>query len=149
METSYMIQGLLCMRQYLDSSTPWRKNQRIDRINNLFNSVEFDWFTNGEKTLYWGWSPDFGYNLKIQGYNETLITYLIAASSPTHSITTDTYIIGYANNGGIKNGKNVLWLSFATGRRLRRPFVFYPVFFFRTRSSDISRISTLITGNRM
>lgn len=104
-ETSYMLQGLLCMRQYLNSSTPSEKSI-IDRINSLFNSVEFDWFTNNEKSLYWGWSPDFGYNLKIQGYNETLITYLIAASSPTHSITKDTYIIGYANNGGIRNGKS-------------------------------------------
>jgi len=104
-ETSYMIQGLLCMRQYLNPAVTAEKAE-IDRINNLFNSVEFDWFTNGEKTLYWEWSPDFGYNLKIQGYNETLITYITAASSPTHSITADVYETGYANNGGIKNGRS-------------------------------------------
>ncbi len=104
-ETSYMIQGLLCMRQYLDSTITAEKTE-IVRINNLYKSVEFDWFTNGEKTLYWEWSPDYGYNLKIEGYNETLITYLIAASSPTHSITADTYTMGYANNGGIKNGNS-------------------------------------------
>jgi hypothetical protein len=103
-ETSYMIQGLLCMRQYLNSAVAAEKSE-IDRINNLYNSVEFDWFTNGQKTLYWEWSPDFGYNLKIQGYNETLITYLTAASSPTHTITADVYTNGYANNGGIKNGR--------------------------------------------
>jgi hypothetical protein len=104
-ETSFMIQGLLAMRQYLDSSVP-AENKEINRINILFNEVEFDWFTNGEKTLYWEWSPDFGYNLKIQGYNETLITYLIAASSSAHSIAADVYYTGYANNGGIKNGKS-------------------------------------------
>lgn len=104
-ETSYMIEGLLCMRQYLDSTVPAEKTE-IDRINNLYSSIEFDWFTNGEKTLYWEWSPDYGYNLKIQGYNETLITYLIAASSPTHSITEDVYTKGYANNGGIRNGRS-------------------------------------------
>ena len=104
-ETSYMIQGLLCMRQYLNSAATAEKAE-IDRINNLYNSVEFDWFTNGEKTLYWEWSPDFGYNLKIQGYNETLITYLTAASSPTHAISADVYTNGYANNGGIKNGRS-------------------------------------------
>ena len=103
-ETSYMIQGLLSIRQYLDS-TVTTENTEIRRINNLVNSVEYDWFTNGEKTLYWTWSPDYGYNLKIQGYNETLITYVLAASSYTHSITADTYTLGYANNGGIKNGK--------------------------------------------
>jgi hypothetical protein len=104
-ETSYLLQGLLAMRQYLDSAIT-EENTEIQRINNLFNTVEFDWFTNGEKTLYWTWSPDFGYNLKIQGYNETLITYVLAASSPAHSITADAYTTGYANNGGIKNGRS-------------------------------------------
>jgi Uncharacterized protein conserved in bacteria len=104
-ETSYMIQGLICMRQYLNSSVTAEKSE-IDRINNLYSSIEFDWFTNGQKTLYWEWSPDFGYNLKVQGYNETLITYLTAASSPTHTITADVYTNGYANNGGIKNGRS-------------------------------------------
>lgn len=102
-ETSYMIQGLLTMRQYLDSTVAVEKTE-IQRINNLYQAVEFDWYTNGEKTLYWEWSPDYGYNLKIQGYNETLITYVTAAASPTHSISADTYTTGYANNGGIKNG---------------------------------------------
>ncbi|MDP4223162.1 MAG: glucoamylase family protein [Bacteroidota bacterium] len=104
-ETSYMMQGLLAMRQYLDTAVSV-ENTQIKRINALFSSVEFDWFTNGEKTLYWTWSPDFGYNLKIRGYNETLITYIIAASSPSHSISADTYTIGYANNGSIKNGRS-------------------------------------------
>lgn len=104
-ETSYMIQGLLCMRQYLDSTVALEKTE-INRINNLNNSVEFDWFTNAEKTLYWAWSPDYGYNLKIRGYNETLITYVMAASSPTHSIAADVYTNGYANNGGIRNGRS-------------------------------------------
>jgi hypothetical protein len=104
-ETSFMLQGLLTMRQYLDS-TVFAENNDIHRINSLFKGVEFDWFTNGQKTLYWTWSPDYGYNLKIQGYNETLITYILAASSPTHTITADTYTSGYANKGGIINGKS-------------------------------------------
>jgi hypothetical protein len=104
-ETSFMVQGLLCMRQYLNINVSAEKN-KIDRINSLYNSIEFDWFTNSEKTLYWAWSPNYGYNLKIQGYNETLITYVIAASSQTHSVAADVYTQGYANNGGIKNGKS-------------------------------------------
>jgi len=122
-ETSYMIQGLLCMRQYLDSSVVAEKTEII-RINNLFHSVEFDWFTNGQKTLYWEWSPDFGYNLKVQGYNETLITYVIAASSPTHSITADTYTTGYANNGGIKNGRSYYGYILPLGQDYGGPLFF-------------------------
>ncbi len=122
-ETSYMIEGLLCMRQYLDSTVVAEKTE-INRINNLYKSVEFDWYTNGEKTLYWEWSPDYGYNLKIQGYNETLITYVIAASSPTHTITPDVYTNGYANNGGIKNGKSYYGYVLPLGQDYGGPLFF-------------------------
>lgn len=122
-ETSYMIQGLLAMRQYLDSTNVMEKTE-IQRINVLFDSVEFDWFTNGEKTLYWTWSPDYGYNLKIQGYNETLITYILAASSPSYSITKDTYTTGYANNGGIRNGRSYYGYVLPLGQDYGGPLFF-------------------------
>ena len=122
-ETSYMIQGLLCMRQYLDSTVVAEKTE-IDRINNLYKAVESDWYTNSDKTLYWEWSPDYGYNLKIQGYNETLITYVIAASSPTHSIAADVYTEGYANNGGIRNGKSYYGYVLPLGQDYGGPLFF-------------------------
>jgi hypothetical protein len=122
-ETSLMIEGLLCIRQYLDSTIASEKTE-INRINNLFNSIEFDWFTNGEKTLYWGWSPNYGYNLKIQGYNETLITYILAASSVTHPISTDSYTIGYANNGGIRNGRSYYGYTLPLGPDYGGPLFF-------------------------
>ncbi|MEZ4829233.1 MAG: glucoamylase family protein [Bacteroidia bacterium] len=43
-------------------------------------------------------------NHKIIGYNEALITYIMAAGSPTHSITPDVYHQGWAQNGNIANG---------------------------------------------
>ena len=104
-ETSYLMEGLLTMKHYLNPAVT-EENSEINRINALFNSVEFDWYTNGEKTLYWLWSPDHGYTLKIQGYNETLIAYVLAASSPTHSIGADVYTMGYAANGAILNGRS-------------------------------------------
>ncbi len=122
-ETSFMIMGLLTMRQYLDSTVP-AENTEIQRINNLYESVEFDWYTNGEKTLYWLWSPNNGYILKIQGYNETLITYIIAASSPAHTISMDTYTTGYANNGGIKNGKSFYGYLLPLGQDYGGPLFF-------------------------
>jgi len=122
-ETSYMIQGLLCMRQYLNSTVAAEKTE-IDRINYLFNAIEFDWFTNNQKTLYWTWSPEYGYNQKIQGYNETLITYIIAASSPTHTITADVYTQGYANSGGIKNGKSFYGYLLPLGQDYGGPLFF-------------------------
>jgi hypothetical protein len=122
-ETSFMLQGLLCMRQYLDSAVTAEKTE-IRRINDLYDSVQFDFYTNGEKQLYWAWSPDYGYNLRIQGYNETLITYIIAASSKIHSISKDTYTIGYASNGSIQNGQSYYGYVLPLGQPYGGPLFF-------------------------
>ncbi len=106
-ETSYMVEGLLTMRQYLDSNVASEK-LLSDRINVLVNGVEYDWFTRGQNVLYWHWSPDYNWymNMQIRGYNETLITYIVAAASTTHTISPAVYHQGYAQNGGIKNGNS-------------------------------------------
>lgn len=106
-ETSFLIQGMLTFRQYLDEANVLEKSL-IDRINSLWTTVEWSWFTRGgEKVLYWHWSPDKQWvmNHAIRGHNETLITYILAASSPTHGVDADVYHQGYARNGAIKNGK--------------------------------------------
>jgi hypothetical protein len=106
-ETAYVAQGLIAMRQYLNPSDPLESNL-ITRITNLYNGIEWDWYTRGgQNALYWHWSPNYGWdmNFKITGYNETLITYIMAASSPTHTIPASAYTQGYARNGAIVNGK--------------------------------------------
>ena len=58
-------------------------------INTIWHGVEWDWFRkDNENVLYWHWSPNYGWdmNLPIKGWNECLITYALAASSPTHAI---------------------------------------------------------------
>jgi len=106
-ETAFMAQGLIAMRQYLKPSVPEEKSL-IDRINLLYNGIEWDWYTRGgQNVLYWHWSPNYGWdmNFKLQGYNETLITYVMAAASATHTIPAAAYHQGYARSGAIKNGK--------------------------------------------
>jgi hypothetical protein len=41
-------------------------------------------------------------NFPVQGYNECLILYILAASSPTWPVPADAYHQGWARNGGIK-----------------------------------------------
>lgn len=43
-------------------------------------------------------------NHAIRGWNECLITYVMAASSPTNAIPKIVYDNGWAKNGGIANG---------------------------------------------
>jgi len=124
-ETSYMIEGLLTMRQYLNDADSGEKNL-IDRINTLCDSVDYNWFTRGEDVLYWHWSPDYGWamNMKIQGYNETLITYVVAASSNTHPISAAAYTNGYARNGGIVNGNTYYGYTLPLGSAYGGPLFF-------------------------
>lgn len=103
-ETAYMIQGLLAVRQYFKDGNDQEKLLASD-IDKLWREVEWSWFTKGgEKVLYWHWSPSYGWemNFAIRGYNECLILYVLAASSPTYPITADVYHQGWAQSGGIK-----------------------------------------------
>jgi hypothetical protein len=102
-ETSFLVQGLLTFRQYLD---PADTNEKalIDRITVLWEAVEWDWYRkNNENVLYWHWSPTFNWemNFAMYGYFEEQITYFLAASSPTHSIPKSVYTNGYGKNGAI------------------------------------------------
>ena len=103
-ETAFMVQGLLTVRQYLDENDQ-EEALLISRINQLWEEVEWDWYTNGQDVLYWHWSPNYGWqkNHKISGWNEALIVYLLAAASPTHSISESVYHKGWARNGAMVN----------------------------------------------
>jgi hypothetical protein len=103
-ETSYMIQGLLCARQFFKDGNKEEK-ELADRIDKLWKEVEYDWYRNGKNVLYWHWSPDYGWqmNFPVHGYNECLILYILAASSPTHGVPAEVYHEGWAENGKIKN----------------------------------------------
>jgi hypothetical protein len=42
-------------------------------------------------------------NFKLEGYNECLVTYVMAASSPTFPISSVVYNKGWARSGAIKS----------------------------------------------
>ncbi len=105
-ETSYLIQGLLTARQYFTGASAAETDLRND-INTIVNRVEWDWFRqNNQNVLYWHWSPDYNWemNHQVKGWNECMITYVLAASSTTHPVQKIVYDNGWASNGGMKNG---------------------------------------------
>ena len=101
-ETAFLMQGLLINRQYFAEET-----SISERITELWEAVEWDWYTQGENVLYWHWSPTYNFqkDLKIQGWNESLMVYVLAASSPTHSIEPEVYHQGWASNGAMVNNR--------------------------------------------
>ena len=116
-ETSLLFQGLLAARAYFKENTEVESRLRAD-ITRLWEAIDWTWFRkNGEDVLYWHWSPDYGFekNLAIRGWNECLITYILAASSPTHAIDKVVYEAGWAKNGGIRNGKSYYGITLPLG----------------------------------
>lgn len=104
-ESAFLMQTLLCVRQYMDANVETEKSL-IDKINKLWHEMEFDWYRNGgQNVLYWHWSPNYGWemNFPLQGYNECLMAYILGASSPTHGIPAECYHEGWARSGGIKS----------------------------------------------
>ena len=125
-ETSYMMMGLLTARQFFNGADIAETNLRAD-INTLWQAVEWDWFRqNGKKVLYWNWSPNSGFavNVPIQGWNECLITYVLAASSPTHSIPKAVYDSGFARNGAMINNTIAFTYLLPLGPTLGGPLFF-------------------------
>lgn len=91
-ETSLLMQGLLIARAYFNG--PGVEETLRALITELWEGVDWNWFTKGEENgLYWHWSRKHGFSasLKILGYNECLITYVLAMASPTHPISRKAY----------------------------------------------------------
>lgn len=95
-ETALLMQGLLTVRQYFDLDNAVEKELR-ETITRLWEAVEWDWFYQ-DGYMLWHWSPNHGFkkNLRIRGYNECMIVYLLAIASPTHSIPAEAYYNGWA-----------------------------------------------------
>jgi hypothetical protein len=99
-ETSFLVQGLLAARAYFKGDSNEEKTIR-DKITNIWGKIEWDWYKQfpDSKFLYWHWSPDQGWiiNHNLIGWNETMVTYLLAIASPTHGVPASMYYSGWAN----------------------------------------------------
>jgi hypothetical protein len=125
-ETAFLIQGLLTVRQYFNGNAP-EENRLRNNINSIWGDVEWSWFQkNKEDVLYWHWSPNHGWdmNMKVQGWNEALITYILAASSSNYSIQKSVYDQGWARNGGMKNGNTYFGIRLPLGPTSSGPLFF-------------------------
>ena len=106
-ESAFLMQGLLIVREYFKNGNSEEQALAV-KIDTLWREMEWDWYLNGQDVLYWHWSPEYGWemNFPLEGYNECLITYILAASSPTHPIPASAYHNGWARGGEIKSNKS-------------------------------------------
>ena len=98
-ETSFLMEGLLAARQYFHGTSA-AEQDLYKRISHLWETVEWDWYRGDAKSdfLYWHWSKQWGDQIHhpLIGFNEVMVTYLLAMSSPTHGVPVDMYYSGWA-----------------------------------------------------
>jgi len=124
-ETSFLIMGLLCARQYFSKDEPLEARIR-GLVDYIWRDVEWDWYTRGRNSLTWHWSPNNGWamDLEIRGWNECLLTYLLAASAPRYGIDPDLYHKGFAMGREYLNGKSYYGIPLPLGTPYGGPLYF-------------------------
>lgn len=127
-ETAFLFQGLLTVKEYFKNGST-AEVAMCDSIQKLWEEVEWSWYRkDGENVLYWHWSPNYGWtmNHQIRGWNEALIVYVLAASSPTFPIPKEVYDQGWARNGAypMVNNKTFYGIQLPLGYDYGGPLFF-------------------------
>ncbi len=127
-ETAYLCQGFLTVRQYFDDTVDPVETEIRNRATSMWEGVEWDWYRRfaGSDVLYWHWSPDFGWalNMTVTGYNEAMIVYLLAMASPTHFMPASSYLGGWAAPAGYANGSFYFGIEQPVGPPVGGPLFF-------------------------
>ena len=126
-ETSYLFQGLLCARQYFNKDNRVEREFR-NRVAWMWEDIEWNWYTQGQDVLYWHWSPNNGWamNFPVRGFNECMIMYILAASSPNerYQVRSSVYHRGWAISDFFKNGKQFYGYTLPLGFDYGGPLFF-------------------------
>ena len=138
-ETALLMQGLLIARQYFSENSTEETIIR-NKITTLWEAVEWTWYTQGQNKITWHWSPtnNFDINLDVSGWNESLIVYVLAASSPTYPINIDVYNQGWTGNGAMVNTGTFYDLFLPLGENFGGPLFFSHYSFIGLNPTNLS-----------
>lgn len=114
-ETSYLFMGFLAAKAYFNGNTI-KEKFLAKRVNQMWGDADWNWFAQSGKLL-WHWSPNNGFqmNLPIWGWNEALITYILAAGSSTYPIPRTAYQNSWVDSLGWKNGNTYYGIKLPLG----------------------------------
>jgi len=129
-ETSFLMQGLLVARQYFHGTSA-AEQDLYRRISKLWETVEWDWYRTDPKSdfIYWHWSPEWAQQIHhpLIGFNELMITYLLAMSSPTHGVPVDMYYSGWAGQSQVAIGYRGGWSGANDGDHYGNGHTYYGI----------------------
>jgi exo beta-1,2-glucooligosaccharide sophorohydrolase (non-reducing end) len=129
-ETSFLMEGLLSARQYFHGNSD-AEQALYRRISHLWETVEWDWYRSDPKSdfLYWHWSVEWAQQIHhpLIGFNEVMITYLLAMSSPTHGVPVEMYYSGWASQSRQAIGYRGGWSRAVDGDHYGNGHTYYGI----------------------
>jgi exo beta-1,2-glucooligosaccharide sophorohydrolase (non-reducing end) len=129
-ETSFLMEGLLAARQYFKGDSEAERSI-YQRITHLWETVEWDWYrrTPQNDALLWHWSPQWSWFIdhRLTGFNETMITYLLAIASPTHGVPASLYYSGWAGQSEAAIAYRSGWSGSTEGDRYINGHSYYGI----------------------
>ncbi|MGD0989577.1 MAG: glucoamylase family protein [Candidatus Sulfotelmatobacter sp.] len=129
-ETSFLMEGLLAARQYFKGSSE-AETSIYQRITRLWETVEWDWYrrTPQSDALLWHWSPQWSWFIdhRLTGFNETMITYLLAIASPSHPVPASLYYTGWAGQSEASAAYRSGWSGSSEGNLYRNGHSYYGI----------------------
>jgi hypothetical protein len=124
-ETTFLFQGLICAREYFAGKAAQEACLR-QSVNALLSQAEWNWFTREARQLMWHWSPNHGWAMDtpIRGWNECLLTFVLAAGSARHPIDPGIYHEGFAGGPDFRNGRDHYGIALPLGMNFGGPLFF-------------------------
>jgi hypothetical protein len=129
-ETSFLVQGLLAARQYFRGESDAERGL-YRRITSLWEAVDWAWYRRNppEDFLYWHWSSQWGWAIRhrLIGFNEVMITYLLAMASPTHGVPASMYYSGWASQSQMAIDYRRGWSGQTDGDRYKNGHTYFGI----------------------
>ena len=90
-DTAMLIARALTASRYFTADTP-AETELHGLTETLYLRIDWRWSQGCAATIRQGWKPECGFlNYGWDGYNESLILYVLAMGSPTHPLDNDCY----------------------------------------------------------
>ncbi len=85
-DTALFLAGALFSAEYFDDSVI------REEVQTIYQRIDWPWMLNGGKTFAMAWSPEQGFSKnRWAHFDESLLLYFLAAGSPTHPITRESW----------------------------------------------------------
>jgi hypothetical protein len=91
-DSAFLLAGILAAGVYFDQSN--RTETEIRKVADaLYHRMDWRWAQNSESSVRQGWKPEHGFlHYGWEGYDEAAILYILGLASPTHPLSSDSFL---------------------------------------------------------